>query len=109
MKKAGLATLIATAMLANAAMAKVGADQAKNLGLTGTSLTPLGAERAGNADGSPLPCEVALETLRTAAAGRTPTDQAKYDQLLGKGLERCNADDDKRADGFFADAYALLG
>ena len=52
MKKAGLATLIATAMLANAAMAKVGADQAKNLGLTGTSLTPLGAERAGNADGS---------------------------------------------------------
>jgi hypothetical protein len=62
-----------------------------------------------NADGSPLPCEVALETLRTAAAGRTPTDQAKYDQLLGKGLERCNADDDKRADGFFADAYALLG
>ena len=36
MKKAGLATLIAAAMLANAAMAKVGADQARNLGLTAT-------------------------------------------------------------------------
>ena len=52
MKKAGLATLIATAMLANAAIAKVDADQARNLGVTGTTLTPLGAERAGNADGS---------------------------------------------------------
>lgn len=62
-----------------------------------------------NADGSPLPCEVALETLRNAAASKKPSDQAKYDQLMGKGLDRCNADDDKRADGFFADAYALLG
>ncbi len=61
-----------------------------------------------NADGSPLPCEVALNTLREAANGKTPTDQAKYDTLMNKGLERCNADDDKRADGFFADAFALL-
>ena len=52
MKKAGLATIIAAAMLANAAMAKVSADEASKLGVTGTPLTPLGAERAGNADGS---------------------------------------------------------
>ncbi|MEO7013693.1 MAG: DUF1329 domain-containing protein [Dokdonella sp.] len=52
MKKAGLATLIAASMLANAAMAKVSADEANKLGVTGTPLTPLGAERAGNADGS---------------------------------------------------------
>ena len=51
-KKAGLAALIATSMLANAAMAKVGADDAKKLGVTGTEFTPVGAERAGNADGS---------------------------------------------------------
>jgi hypothetical protein len=61
-----------------------------------------------NADGSPLPCEVALKTLRDAADGKVPTDQAKYDALMNKGLERCNADDDKRADGFFSDAFALL-
>lgn len=61
-----------------------------------------------NPDGSPLPCEVALKTLRDAAAGRTPSDQAQYDTLMNKGLERCNADDDKRADGFFAQAYDLL-
>ena len=52
MKKAGLATLIAASMLANAAMAKVSADEANKLGVTGTPLTPRGAERAGNADGS---------------------------------------------------------
>ncbi len=51
-KKAGLAALIAASMLANAAMAKVSADEAKKLGVTGTQLTPVGAERAGNADGS---------------------------------------------------------
>ncbi|MGN6487314.1 MAG: hypothetical protein ACTHLT_05780 [Devosia sp.] len=61
-----------------------------------------------NADGSPLPCEVALKTLRDAASGKTPTDQAGFDTLMNKGLERCNSDDDKRADGFFANAFALL-
>lgn len=62
-----------------------------------------------NADGSPLPCEVSLKTVRDAAATKTPSDQAKYDEALNKGLERCNADDDARADGFFATAFALLG
>lgn len=62
-----------------------------------------------NADGSPLPCEVALKTLRDAAAGKSPSDQSKYDEALNKGLERCNADDDKRADTFFATAFGLLG
>lgn len=63
-----------------------------------------------NADGSPLPCEVALKAVRdAAAAGKSPSDQGAYDTAMNKGLERCNADDDKRADGFFADAFALLG
>lgn len=61
-----------------------------------------------NTDGSPLPCEVALKNLRDIAPTRTVTDQAQYDALMKKGLERCNADDDKRADGFFADAFSLL-
>lgn len=61
-----------------------------------------------NADGSPLPCEVALKAVRDLNATKAASDQSKYDELMGKGLERCNADDDKRADGFFADAFALL-
>lgn len=61
-----------------------------------------------NADGSPLPCEVALKAVRDLNATKVATDQAKYDKLVGKGLERCNADDDKRADAFFAEAYALM-
>ena len=52
MSKAGLATLVAAALMANSALAKVGADQAAKLGVSGTPLTPMGAERAGNADGS---------------------------------------------------------
>ena len=52
MRKAGFVAIIAATMFANAAMAKVSADEAKKLGITGTPLTPLGAERAGNADGS---------------------------------------------------------
>ena len=52
MKTAGLAIVIATALMANAAVAKVSAEEAKKLGVTGTPLTPMGAERAGNADGT---------------------------------------------------------
>jgi len=67
-----------------------------------------GAFSVTNADGSPLPCEVALKTLRDASGISKPTDQSKFDDLQAKGIERCNADDDKRSDAFFADAYALL-
>lgn len=69
---------------------------------------PAGTFAVTNADGSPLPCEVALKTVRDAAGSMKPTDQGAYDGAMNKGLERCNADDDKRADGFFAAAYALL-
>jgi hypothetical protein len=34
------------------AWAKVSADEAKKLGITGTPLTPVGATRAGNSDNS---------------------------------------------------------
>lgn len=61
-----------------------------------------------NADGSPVSCEDALKALRTSATTQHPTDQTKFDELVNKGMDRCNADDDKRADGFFADAFALL-
>jgi hypothetical protein len=62
-----------------------------------------------NPDGSPVPCEVTLKEVRDFNATATPSDQARFDELLNKGIERCNADDDKRADVFFADALALMG
>ena len=64
-----------------------------------------------DANGRPLPCEDLLADVRatTAAAVMSSTDQPKLDELTNKGIERCNADDDKRADDFFAQALALMG
>lgn len=50
-KQAGLATLI-IASLSATALAKAPADQIAKLGISGTELTPIGAERAGNQDGT---------------------------------------------------------
>ncbi|MDB5541439.1 MAG: hypothetical protein JWQ89_3166 [Devosia sp.] len=62
-------------------------------------------------NGRPVPCEDLLKQLRAAEAAHAPVDpaKAKVAELENKGIERCNADDDKRADGFFADAIKLIG
>ncbi len=57
------------------------------------------------------PCEDMLAQVRAAVpnANLNATDKAKVDDLTNKGIERCNADDDKRADDFFAQALKLMG
>lgn len=57
------------------------------------------------------PCETMLKDLRAAEASAKPNDadKAKVSGLEAKGIERCNADDDKRADDFFAQALKILG
>jgi hypothetical protein len=57
------------------------------------------------------PCEETLKTLRAAEATATlsAADKAKVSELEAKGIERCNADDDKRADEFFAQAMKVMG
>lgn len=67
---------------------------------------PLAASAAAAA-----PCEDMLAQLRAAKAGVTlaAADQVKLDELEAKGVERCNADDDKRADAFFKQGMAILG
>ncbi|QND67808.1 hypothetical protein HB777_30270 [Mesorhizobium loti] len=57
------------------------------------------------------PCEETLKTLRAAEAAATlsAADKAKVSELETKGIERCNADDDKRADDFFAQAMKVMG
>jgi hypothetical protein len=51
-----------------------------------------------NADGSPVPCEVALEEVRkvSATASVSASDKIKVMALQDKGIKRCNGDDDKR-------------
>lgn len=57
------------------------------------------------------PCETMLKDLRAAAASAKlgDSDKAKVADLENKGIERCNADDDKRADDFFAQAMKVVG
>ncbi len=57
------------------------------------------------------PCETMLKDLRAAAASAklSDADKAKVTDLENKGIERCNADDDKRADDFFAQAMKVVG
>jgi hypothetical protein len=57
------------------------------------------------------PCEDALKELRAteSAAKLNAADKTKVSDLEAKGIERCNADDDKRADDFFAQAMKVMG
>lgn len=57
-----------------------------------------------------VPCEDALKELRALESKSTASDAVKTEvaALEAKGVERCNADDDKRADDFFAQATKLL-
>ncbi len=63
------------------------------------------------ASAAPVPCEDMLktltETLKTAKL--SDADMKAVTELQTKGTERCNADDDKRADAFFTDALKLAG
>jgi len=57
-----------------------------------------------------VPCEEMLGQLRAkeASAPAPDANKAAYEDLKTKGIERCNADDDKRADDFFMQAMDLL-
>lgn len=57
-----------------------------------------------------VPCENMLKDLRAAvdAAKLGDADAAKVKVLEDKGIERCNADDDKRADAFFGQAMQIV-
>lgn len=62
------------------------------------------------AHAAPRPCEDALKEMRAAKATAklSADDKTKVDALEAKAIERCNADDDKRADGFLEDAMKLM-
>jgi hypothetical protein len=58
-----------------------------------------------------VPCEDMLAKLRAALETAKPSDAdaTKVKELEDKGIERCTADDDARADEFFAQAMMILG
>ena len=60
---------------------------------------------------NPVPCEKMLNDVKAAlgAAKLGDADKTKVSDLEGKGLERCKADDDAGADGFFAEALKTMG
>ena len=58
--------------------------------------------------GRALPCETMLKQVADGLAASTLADLQPVVDLQTKALERCNADDDTRADGFSAQALGLL-
>ena len=60
--------------------------------------------------GRALPCEDMIKAVKAAitTAKLSDADKATVADLQTKALERCNADDDQRADQFSAQALALL-
>ena len=58
-----------------------------------------------------VPCEDSLKALRAAqeTVKLSDADAKKVADLEAKGVERCNADDDKRADQFFSEAMKIMG
>jgi hypothetical protein len=62
-----------------------------------------------DSNGHPIPCETMLKALRDViAAGKLPAEKATTAaDLVTKGTERCNADDDVHADEFSAQGLTL--
>lgn len=57
-----------------------------------------------------VPCEDILVTLNDALAKAklSDADMKTVTDLKAKGEERCTAEDDRRADGFFNNALAIV-
>ncbi|HEY9211556.1 MAG TPA: hypothetical protein VIQ29_01740 [Ancylobacter sp.] len=64
-----------------------------------------------NTDGTPVPCELTLAKMRGVLATSTPSgaNKAKFEDLRRRGIERCKANDDKRANDLLAEALGMVG
>jgi hypothetical protein len=86
------------------------ADPAGSGAPTGGSVIMVQGIATTDASGHALPCETMLDLFRTTRASAKVADaqNATLDTLQAKGAERCNADDDTRADDFLAQGIALM-
>lgn len=89
-----------------ALQATLAAPQAAPAAPTGAAVRQVAGIDVTDASGHALPCEEMIGKLRaTLGASAAPAGVA---DLQAKALERCNADDDTRADAFAAQALAQL-
>ena len=77
---------------------------------TAGGVVMIGSIPVTDAAGHPLPCEAMLAEVNTklAATTMTPEAGAAIADLIAKATERCNADDDRNADAFSAQALQML-
>ncbi|MDQ0318454.1 hypothetical protein QO002_000592 [Pararhizobium capsulatum DSM 1112] len=73
--------------------------------IAGAPLSLSGAQAAN------VPCEEMLKEMRAAkqTTSLSNADMAKVNDLETKAVERCNADDDARSDGFLTEAMTIMG
>jgi hypothetical protein len=97
--------------LIDAAASKQGKHHTNKLVLALAPGTIAVVKSVASASAATAPCEDTLQTLRSAeaAAKLCDADKTRVSELETKGIERCKADDDKRADDFFAQAMKVLG
>ena len=64
-----------------------------------------------NTDGTPVPCGLTLAKLRGVLAYAAPSraNTARFKDLQSRGIERCNANDDRRANDLLAEALGMIG
>jgi hypothetical protein len=82
--------------------------------ILGAALSTVGAASANNSSAyaaSAVPCKDMLKEVRSTieTAKLSDADKGKVSELEAKGVERCDADDGQRADGFFAEALNIMG
>jgi len=94
-------TLTALMASLNAPGQSVGATVAATL-VSGIAVT--------DASGRALPCEIMLKSLKSglATSPKADADKGRATDFLAKATERCNADDDQRADAFSAQGLAII-
>jgi len=77
----------------------------------GGTLQTVAGVAVSDAGGHALPCETMIDAVRARLSAAPVSDAIKTTvaDLQEKSLERCNADDDKNADAFSAQALSVLG
>ena len=91
------------------ALASVMADPGAG-GDTGGEVGMVAGVAVTDASGHPIPCEAMLTQVKDSLAATPPKSEylAKVSDLVAKATERCNADDDRHADEFSAQAISLM-
>lgn len=108
--RAGTPAAVQVATTLASLMATLDAPDQAAASATAGAATLVAGVAVTDANGRALPCEVMIATVQSALATTIAPEATKANatEMQTKALERCNADDDARADAFSAQALALL-